>query len=185
MGALLERSMEMGEPATVRELFEEHHQHVLQAAYRITGSAQDAEDVLQTVFTRLLRRSELPELGDKARAYLHRAAVNAALDVVRGRRGLQAVPIEFAEPVLKARDMDRPDRMRSDSELGSWLREALSRLRPKSAELFVLRFVEGYSNQEIADLLGTTVGTVAVTLHRTRSRLRREITGLLGGMEHA
>ncbi len=184
MEAISERSVEVGESRTVQELFEEHHHHVLRAAYRITGSAQDAEDVLQTVFIRLLKRAELPELGERARAYLQRAAVNAALDTMRGRKGSRAVPIELAGPSLTARGTEQPDRMRSSSELGDWLRGAVSRLRPRSAEVFLLRFVEGYSNQEIADLLGTTVGTVAVTLHRTRSRLRREIPDFLGGIGH-
>ena len=45
----------------------------------------------------------------------------------------------------------------------------------------MLRFLEGYSNQEIAELLGTSVGTVAVVLHRTRGRLQRDIAAVFGG----
>jgi RNA polymerase sigma factor (sigma-70 family) len=63
------------------------------------------------------------------------------------------------------------------------LRSALARLNPKAAEVFVLKFLEGYSNQEIADILGTTAGTIAVTIHRTRSRLQAEMQPFLGGKQ--
>ena len=168
-------------PKTIQELFEEHHQVVLQAAFRITGNVDDAEDVLQTVFIRLLRRSDLPDLGKGARAYLHRAAINAALDVVRSRKSTNAVSIDLVGPLPGSHPSGRPDQLSSSKELGRWLREAIARLRPKSAEMFVLRFIEGYSNQQIADLLGTSTGTIAVTLHRTRARLQEEASSFLGG----
>jgi RNA polymerase sigma factor (sigma-70 family) len=72
-------------PPPLEALFRDHHERVFHAAYRITGDAGDAEDVLQSVFLRLLRRA--PEVvGATAGPYLHRAAVNAALDLLRGRR---------------------------------------------------------------------------------------------------
>jgi RNA polymerase sigma-70 factor, ECF subfamily len=169
------------ERKSIQALFEEYHGLVLQSAFRITGSAEDAEDVLQTVFMRLLHREEFPDLGSGARAYLQRAAVNAALDVLRARKTAKAIPLEVVGAVLETRAVDRPDRIGSSTELGKWLRQAISQLRPKSAEVFVLRFLEGCSNQEIAELLGTSVGTVAVVLHRTRSRLQRDISAVFGG----
>ena len=67
-------------------LFREHHGAVYRAAYRITGNAMDAEDVLQTVFTRLLRRERQRPFRERG-SYLHRAAVNAALDLMRVASG--------------------------------------------------------------------------------------------------
>lgn len=173
--------IETDERKSIQALFEDYHCLVLQSAYRITGSAEDAEDVLQTVFMRLLRKDSPPDLGSGARAYLQRAAVNAALDVLRARKTAKAIPLEAVDAVLETRPVDRPDRIGSSTELGKWLRQAIGQLRPRSAEVFVLRFVEGYSNQEIAGLLGTSVGTVAVVVHRTRSRLQREISAVFGG----
>ena len=54
---------------------------------------------------------------------------------------------------------------------------ALSRLNPRAAEVFALRYFEGLDNREIARILGTSWSSVAVTLHRTRVRLRKEILG--------
>jgi len=57
----------------------------------------------------------------------------------------------------------------------------LAELNPSAAEMFTLRYVEGYRVQEIAKLLRTSKGTVAVTLFRTRSRLRKSMRKFLGG----
>ena len=65
-------------------------------------------------------------------------------------------------------------------EIRAWLRRALARLSPREAQMFILRFFEGKENPEIARLLDTTPGTVAVTLSRTRSRLEKEFR--LGGI---
>src|SRR5436309_15681036 len=81
-------------PGALEAIFREHHGAVYRAAYRITGNAADAEDVLQTVFTRLLRREEQPDLSNSAGSYLHRAAVNAALDLMRRRKRARAVDID-------------------------------------------------------------------------------------------
>ena len=72
--AVIKQPLE-GPPGALEALFREHHGAVYRAAYRITGNAMDAEDVLQTVFTRLLRREEQPDLSESAGSYLHRAAV--------------------------------------------------------------------------------------------------------------
>ena len=67
----------------LERLFRDHHEQVFRAAYRITGSVTDAEDVLQTIFLRLASNAGTPDLAPSPAGYLHRAAVNAALDLVR------------------------------------------------------------------------------------------------------
>src|SRR5262245_40910633 len=71
---------------TLERLFREHYQLIYRTAYSITGTRQDAEDVLQTIFLRLLKRESPPDLETRPKRYLHRAAVNAALSIVRSRR---------------------------------------------------------------------------------------------------
>jgi RNA polymerase sigma-70 factor (ECF subfamily) len=67
-------------------------------------------------------------------------------------------------------------------EIREWLRGALARLNPRIAEMFMLRFFDGKDNPEIARLLATTPGTVAVTLSRTRDRLEKEYRAYMGGV---
>jgi RNA polymerase sigma-70 factor (ECF subfamily) len=162
----------------LERLFREHHATVLQAAYQITGNPSEAEDVLQTVFVRLLKREE-SQLAGLSRNYMRRAAVNAALDQVRSRRSARMVSLDHVTVRLTEKSAG-PERLCSASELRKWIREAVARLSPRAAEMFALRFFQDISNSEIAELLGTSPGTVAVTLHRARSRLQNQIKSVLG-----
>jgi len=162
-------------------LFQHHQKTVYWAAYRVTGSEADAEDVLQTVFTRLSRREELPDFSGNPKAYLKRAAVNASLDVLRSRKPGRTVALSDIEGFLSGRENERPDRQQSSAEFRDWLRNAIGQLSPRAAEVFTLRFLEGYGNHEIAKMLGTSQSTIAVTLHRTRNRLRHQLEDFFGG----
>ena len=155
---------------------------VFRAAYRITGNPGDAEDVLQTVFLRMLKRGAGAEPVGNMASFLHRSAVNAALDLVRSRQNIRNIPLDELEPVLAEPAFRSPERAHSSNETRDWLRGALARLNPRIALMFTLRFFEGKDNPEIASLLNTTPGTVAVTLSRTRDRLQKEYQAYLGGV---
>ena len=163
-------------PEDFESLFRTHHDLVYRAAYRITGNAQDAEDVLQTLFLRLLRRECLPDIEKNPKGYLHRAAVNIALDIIKVR----SRSISSAEVETQIDPAATPDRNQDGSEIQDCVRAALGELSPRSAEIFVLRHIEGYGNAEIAKLLGTSRGTVAVMLFRARTHLRKSIRIYLG-----
>jgi RNA polymerase sigma-70 factor (ECF subfamily) len=70
----------------VQEIFKNHAQLVYRTAYGVTGSHEDAEDVLQATFVRLLQGELAPGLQKNPKAYLYRAAVNRSLDIIRSRR---------------------------------------------------------------------------------------------------
>lgn len=155
-------------------LFEEHHRLIFHTAYRVTGNASDAEDVLQTIFLRLLNRP--PESLDTAKAggYLRRAAINASLDLLRSRKRSRLVALDqqVLEEVGPSSAVESdPVRRFASLELRDRLRRELANVNPRAAEMFVLRYFEGYRNSEIGPMLGTSRMTVAVTLHRLRKRL--------------
>lgn len=156
----------------LEQAFEAHHARMFRAAYRVTGASADAEDVLQTVFLRLAQAERWPEAGGEALGhYLHRAAINAALDLLRGRARRKVIPLEAAgrapspEPDAAARA--------DDADLRQRLRLGLAELSPRAAEIVTLKYLEGFGNQEIADLVGASESAVGVSLHRSRERLRR------------
>ncbi len=158
----------------LERVFVEHQARVFRAAYRITGNAQDAEDVLQTVFLRLARQGEASPLDlDNPASYLYRAAINNAFDLLRTRRDRVSVPLDEAEGAPGAGP--GPYDAQEAAEIRRWLRQALAVLPARAAEMFALRYLEGEANRDIARLLGVSRVTVAVTLHRTRQRLRREL----------
>ena len=166
----------------LEQIFREHHGLVFRAAYRITANAGDAEDVLQTVFLRLVRRERDAEPIANLPSFLHRAAVNAALDLVRSRQNIRNIPLDELEPVLAEPASRSPERAHSSTEIRDWLQGALARLNPRIAQMFTLRFFEGKDNPEIAQMMNTTPGTVAVTLSRTRDRLQKEYQAYMGGV---
>jgi len=168
--------------AGLERIFRENHAMVFRAAYRITGNANDAEDVMQTVFLRMVKRDPGAEPVGNMTSFLHRAAVNAALDLMRARQNVRHIPLDELEPVLAEPAFRSPERAQSSSEIREWLRGALARLNPRIAQMFILRFFEGKENPEIAELLDTTPGTVAVTLSRTRDRLQKEFRAYQGGV---
>lgn len=157
-------------PHALENLYREHADRVYRAAYRITGRAADAEDVLQTVFLRLMRRDE-PEVHN-AESYLYRAAINASLDLLRGRRDPQRVPLSDVEHNLPD---GRYQTSGEDRELRRLLRAALTKLNPKAAEMFVLKYFEEYDHRQIAKILNTSPAVVAVTLFRTRQQLQKQL----------
>jgi RNA polymerase sigma-70 factor (ECF subfamily) len=168
-------------PPRLEELFQTHHDKVFRAAYRVTGNASDAEDVLQTVFVRLLRRDDAIDLSRSAGSYLYRAAVNAAVDLLRKRTRAGAVELDSVEDTLVDPAEPGPEREERGRELADDLRRALGGLSTESAEIFALRYFEGFGNKEIAGLLGKSQTAVAVTLHRVRGRLQKELAAHRGG----
>jgi len=171
------------ERVSLERVFLEHKERVFRAAYRVTGSVSDSEDVVQSVFLKLARR-ELGEVGDDIQnigGYLHRAAVNAALDMIRQRRDAQNMALEDAEVSRPLELASRGEGEYSSLELRRWLRQAMPKLGTRSAEMFVLRYIEGRDNSEIAKTLKTSRATVAVTLHRTRSLLKKDFRAYMEG----
>ena len=158
----------------VADVFFEHAQFVFRTAYGVTGSHEDAEDVLQTVFLRLIRRKLPPEFGANPRAYLYRAAVNAALDVMRSHRRRRLVAVD------ELPDVPGPTVDAIDDAHHRALYEAVAALKPESAQILILRYVHNMSDAEIARMLGVSRGTIALRLFRSRARLKKLLGARLG-----
>ena len=148
------------------DLYERHYEVVFRAALRVTGNPADAEDVLQTVFLRVLARGGDVEEVALPAAYFRRAAVNAAVDVLR-RRELRAesafnheAPHAAVQPPVLLKER---------------LRRALGILDRDEASLFLLRHVEGLSIDELAELFELSKNNLTVRLHRIRHRLQAEM----------
>jgi RNA polymerase sigma-70 factor (ECF subfamily) len=159
----------------INELFNEHSLLIYRAAYRITRRAEDAHDVLQTIFLRLL--THLPEgIFENPGGYLHQAAVNEALTIAKARKRKKekAVPIlikvdgkekEHEEIESKAARSQRAGNLREQ------LQDAITALNPQDVGLLLL-YMDGYSDAEIAEMRGETRGAVASKLYRIREKLR-------------
>jgi len=151
----------------LEDIFRDHSQFIYRTAYTVTGNHADAEDVLQTIFVKLLQREMTSRFWDQPRPYLYRAAVNLALNNVRTRKRRNSTN-EIED--LEASSVIEADGRES---IQRELMDAIAQLKPSTVEMVVLRYGHGYSDAEIAKMLGKSRGTIAVTLYRARARLKR------------
>lgn len=161
-------------------LFREHYRAIFGIAYRITGSPDDAEDVLQTIFLRLTKNDPAARVTSHPQGYLYRAAVNASLDLLRHRKRANAVSLDVIDFDQSPKHPGgSPEDDLADKELRELLRQAVAKLEGRASTAFALRYFEGYDNKRIAEVLGTSQLVIGVTLHRARTRLRKEIGNYL------
>jgi RNA polymerase sigma-70 factor (ECF subfamily) len=152
------------------QIFRDNYHWVYRTAYGVTGQPEDAEDVLQNLFLRLLQRGFPPDINRNAKGYLYRAAINLALNRVRSRRR-QIWRENLARMHCAASSMNSG----SNEEIEESLIKVVAELDPESIELLVLRYVDNHSDAEIAKMRGTSRGAIAVRLFRTRSKIRKLI----------
>jgi len=166
--AFAARPSEVDNLPEFEQLYARFWESVYRTARRITGDAADAEDILQTVFLRLLSNLDSALDARSAEAYLRRAAINASIDVLR-RRASRA-----------ERSLDGLAEKPSGDDsllLKEQLRRALAALDPEDAELFLLRHLEGFSTEQLAGLFGIERGTVGSRLFRIRRQLQKLLEG--------
>lgn len=147
--------------------------------YRILGTAADAEDVVQDAMISAWRSIGSFE-GGSFRAWIFRIATNRAIDVVRARKRRGERPleppddadIEWAEP---AATTPEPAEIASQGEALELVEEALRAIPAEQRAALVLRDVEGFSYEEIAQITVTEVGTVKSRIHRGRVAVRNAL----------
>ena len=160
------RPIAMTSPTGFAELYEQYYALVYRAALRVTGCPADAEDVLQTVFLRVLSQGGRQDPVLAPEAYFRRAAVNAAVDLLRRRASRAEEPFNDALPHAAAE---------GPAFLKERLRRAIATLEQSDAVIFLMRYVEGTSNGELAEIFGLEKNNVAVRLHRIRQTLQAEM----------
>jgi len=165
--------------SAVAELAGAYGRHVFNAAHRVLGDAQLAEDIQQGVFLRLL---ESPR--DDVRswpAYLTAVATRAAIDELRRRNRLARLTPAWLENLVDT--AERPDERIASEDRARRLRTALGRIRPLEASCFALRFFQGMEIADIAATLSITENHVSVTLHRAAVTLRARVAPVASNHE--
>jgi RNA polymerase sigma-70 factor (ECF subfamily) len=172
-----------GEEAAFRDLVRRYERPVFSLLYRMVRDRALAEDLAQETFIKVLNgiRSYNPQY--KFSSWLFKIAHNAAIDHLR-RRELETLSLDGSPhatggdarrtPALQLGDRgESPLHHVEARELGAAIEQAIARLRPEYRSCIVLRFVEGYSYEEIAEILDVPLGTVKTHIHRARNELRR------------
>jgi len=190
----LARDAAAGDGSAFDRIVRRHGRRVLGLGLRLLGNREDAEDLAQDVFVRVLRA--LPSFrGESSLAtWITRVTVNAARNRQRDeRRRARHRTASLDEPVRPSGDgpvttradllddpAPGPERRALAAESGRRVEEALARLAPEFREALVLREVEGLSYQEIAEVLAIEIGTVKSRIARARARLQQDLADLVG-----
>ncbi len=135
-------------------------------ALGMTGSPDVAEDILQASFIKAYQH--LAEVHGRFDAWIFRIVANGCKDWLKNIRRTHLSYEEDDQPSAFA----TPDEELDRTELRSDLDRALAALAPSLREAFVMKHVEGRSYEEMADLLGTTVGALKMRVHRAREALQ-------------
>ena len=161
------------ERGQLEDIFKEHGRFMYRTAYGVIGRHEDAEDIVQSIFLRLMRQQPPPNLGENPEGYLYRAAVNMALDTIKSRRREVLVDDD--------RHFEGPAVTESfNAELHRRLYQAIAKLKPDAAHIIILRYMHEKSDAQIARMLGVSRGTIALKLFRSRARLKKLLSASLG-----
>ena len=154
------------------EIVRENTDRVYRLAYRITGNRADAEDLTQEVFVRVFRSLHSYRPGTFA-GWLHRITTNLFLDGQRRKKRIRFDALgPAAERIAATTDAGSPERRYEHHNLDLDIQEALDGLKPQYRAAVVLCDIEGLSYEEIAEVLGISMGTVRSRIHRGRAQLR-------------
>lgn len=161
-----------GDMAAFEEVYQRHNRRVYSLCLRMTQSAPEAEDLAQEVFIQLFRKIGSFR-GDSAfTTWLHRMTVNQVLMHFRKRSVKMEKTTEEGEtPVQIVNGTENPLHMPVVDRIA--LDDAIAQLPNGYRTVFILHDVEGHEHEEVARILGCSVGTSKSQLHKARMKLRR------------
>jgi RNA polymerase sigma-70 factor (ECF subfamily) len=166
-----------GDVGAFEELYKRYGSRLYTVAYRMTGSAADAEDLVQDIFLQVYRRLDTFRGEAALGTWLHRLAVNACLDFVRSKHGRRQRVTDSAED-LDALEAPAAGPWRPDAALDRMdLERAIAQLPPSYRRAFLLHDVEGLEHHEIGATLGIAEGTSKSLVFKARTRLRSLLRG--------
>lgn len=171
-----------GNQSAFLELVERYSQKVHNLAMRITRNAEDTEEVLQDVFVTVYKKISKFEGKSAFSSWLYRITANTAFMKLRKRKQTLAISLEEVSPSIKESWVgERSDQadlnfICSKHQLRDQLEKAIARLPEEYRVIFVLRDIDGLSNQEVGEILSLSIPAVKSRLHRSRLMLRRKLT---------
>jgi RNA polymerase sigma-70 factor, ECF subfamily len=169
-----------GDDDAFRVLVERHSRSIYRSAFRITGNAADADDVVQETFLRAYRAAR----GFDARAtfttWVHRIAINCSLDLIDSRKRRDNKINAGEDLNLVASTDASPDRVVLGAEMQRAIAKAMAELTGNERTAFVLRHFEGMPLEEIGQILGTRLNATKNTVFRAVKKLRQQLQPFTG-----
>ncbi len=171
-----------GNISAFEEIISRYEVKVMNLALRFTRNQEDAEEVMQDVFTTVYRKIDGFRGQSAFSSWLYRIVVNAAFMKLRKKKQNQTISMDDLAPAVKQYCIDRDTLACTHShgvavtrELQEVLQRAIDRLPDQYRAVFVLRDVDGLSNQETSEILDLSIPAVKSRLHRSRIMLRKKL----------
>jgi len=175
------KSFRKGCQASFEELIGRYSAKAFNLALRLTRNEEDAEEVLQDVFSTVYRKIAGFEGKSQFSSWLYRITVNAAFMRLRKNRNKHTVSLEDVSPHIKnswtckQSEKQSADGVTYQHELRGELEIAVGNLPDEYRPVFVLKDIDGLSNREVGSILGLTIPAVKSRLHRARIMLRKKL----------
>lgn len=177
-----------GREGAFREILRRYERPVFSLVYRMVRDRGVAEDLSQEAFVRAFNAIDSYDATYKFSSWLFKIANNHTIDWLRKRK-LDTVSIHGSPSASSPDEVsrtsitlesneERPDTYVESRELGGLIEDAIGRLRPEYRSVILLRHVEGYAYEEIAQAMDLPLGTVKTYLHRARNELKDLLTPL-------
>ncbi len=179
----LVRDAQQGDVHAFEELVERYHGKIYGLTYNMTSNREDAEDLTQEVFVKAFEA--LPRFKGKSSFYtwLYRIAVNKTINYRKKRNRKRALSLDQFDQDIKTDEVyheltakGSPLRNISLTELQEKLNEALQNLSEKHRTVVVMHDMQGIPHEEIAKVVGASVGTVRSRLFYARRQMQSELT---------
>lgn len=167
-----------GDAAAFNELLGMHEKRMYAVALRMCNNAEDAQDCLQEAMLRIFRSISGFKAESSFSTWVYRITVNTCLDELRRRKNRPNTSLDGLLDTgwSPSDEDDTPDRHAARRQTRENLRRLIRELPEDMRAAVVLRDIEGYSYDEIAEILGANVGTVKSRISRGREKLREKIT---------
>ncbi|MGA2041053.1 MAG: sigma-70 family RNA polymerase sigma factor [Bryobacteraceae bacterium] len=168
-----------GDTDAFRALVERHSRSLFRLAFRMTGNAQDAEDVVQESFLRAYRQLDRFDERASFGTWMYRIATNCSLDLVRVRKRRNQTPVAADEPGEGVPELPSlapsPERIALSGEVRERLAAAMNELSETERAAFVLRHFGGLRVEQISHVLECQPGAAKHSVFRAVQKLRRAL----------
>lgn len=180
-----------GDHLSFEELINRYSTKVYNLAFRFTKNREDAEEVLQDVFTTVFRKVEKFQGKSAFSSWIYRVTVNSCFMKLRKRRRSRTVFIEDVNPAIK--DAWASEESTTENAIDVTYRNQIKEILERNIKalpdeyrgVFVLRDIDGFTNVEVGKILGLTTPAVKSRLHRARALLKRKLKAYFGQVREA
>ncbi|MGH9338592.1 MAG: RNA polymerase sigma factor [Acidobacteriota bacterium] len=174
-----------GDVAAFQQLYEYYGKKILNYIYRMTGSQQEAEDLMQDTFILVHRNLTSLKENKKFQSWLYRIAQNNVYQKYRGKTPhMESIDQEESAELSDFQKLATPTKSPEESvlseELEGLIEQVISELPEKYKRVFVLSAIHKLSYQEISEIVGRSLASVKSDIHRARVEVRDKIKKYLG-----